>query len=134
MIAVDLAHYLNKDLGFNSVEEIWAEIEKISSIHNGIIEALSDNAREGVLVEGELELLRPEKTKVQSHDAQWYTECHDDVVIQCQQEHRVFFMNTLIDYQSLGLGQHKLVLLNPQAESPCGCGDSFALKGDKQDG
>ena len=69
MIAVDLAHYLNKDLGFNSVEEIWAEIEKISSIHNGVIEALSDNAREGVLVEGELELLRPEKTKVQSHDA-----------------------------------------------------------------
>ena len=36
-------------------------------------------------------------------------------------------MNTLIDYQSLGLGQHKLVLNNPQAESPCGCGDSFAL-------
>ena len=30
MIAVDLAHYLNKDLDFNSVEEIWAEIEKIS--------------------------------------------------------------------------------------------------------
>ena len=68
MIAVDLAHYLNKDLGFNSVEEDLAEIEKFLSIHNGVIEALSDNAREGVLVEGELELLRPEKP-VQSHDA-----------------------------------------------------------------
>jgi predicted molibdopterin-dependent oxidoreductase YjgC len=69
MIAVDLAKYLDIDLGFSSVEEIWEEIEKISPIHQDIIHSLSEQSREGVLVKGGFELSRPGETKVQSHDA-----------------------------------------------------------------
>ncbi len=69
MIAVDLAKYLDIDLGFSSVEEIWEEIEKISPIHQDVIHSLSEQSREGVLVKGGFELSRPGETKVQSHDA-----------------------------------------------------------------
>ena len=69
MIAVDLAKYLGIGLGFSSVEEIWEEIEKVSPIHENIIHSLSEHSREGILVQGGLDLLRPQETQVQSHDA-----------------------------------------------------------------
>ncbi|MGY6502674.1 MAG: NADH-quinone oxidoreductase subunit NuoG [Acidimicrobiales bacterium] len=41
-IAVDLADRLGMDLGFESVEEIWAEIESVSPAHSGITRAVLD--------------------------------------------------------------------------------------------
>ncbi|NLA35441.1 MAG: molybdopterin-dependent oxidoreductase, partial [Actinobacteria bacterium] len=49
-IAVELADRLGHDLGLESVEEIWAEIEDLSGIHNGLtLEALRANSTEGLL-------------------------------------------------------------------------------------
>lgn len=35
---------------------------------------------------------------------------------------------TQIDYKTVSLGQAQLVFNNPNVESECGCGESFALK------
>ena len=49
-IAAELADRLGHDLGFESAEEIWAEIEELSGIHNGItLELLAQNSVEGVV-------------------------------------------------------------------------------------
>lgn len=66
---------------------------------------------------------------IQSQQAGLHTEQHGSVIIQVPGDQVHAFRNTFIDYQDLGLGQHKMVLNNPQAQSPCGCGDSFALEG-----
>lgn len=50
MIAAELANRLGADLGFTSVEEIWAEVQKVSTAHAGITLAELANEPDGVLV------------------------------------------------------------------------------------
>jgi len=51
MIAVELAHRLGGDLGFETIEQIWDEIERVAPSHAGITHALlaSPLARDGVV-------------------------------------------------------------------------------------
>jgi predicted molibdopterin-dependent oxidoreductase YjgC len=49
MIAAELAFRLGADLGFASAEEIWAEIQKVSSAHAGISLAKLAAEADGVL-------------------------------------------------------------------------------------
>jgi NADH-quinone oxidoreductase subunit G len=52
MIAAELAAHLSADLGFDSLEAIWDEIERLASSHAGVTRELlsSDAARDGVVV------------------------------------------------------------------------------------
>ncbi|HLT16620.1 MAG TPA: NADH-quinone oxidoreductase subunit NuoG [Acidimicrobiales bacterium] len=52
MIAVDLARFLEADLGFSTLEEIWAEIEALAPSHAGLtLEVLHGyDARDGVVI------------------------------------------------------------------------------------
>jgi len=52
MIAVDLAYRLGGDLGFDSRDAIWREVERLAPSHRGITRALlqSHDARDGVMV------------------------------------------------------------------------------------
>ena len=52
MIAVELAAHLGVDTGLSSLEEIWAEIERVSPLHAGVSQALitSRLGRDGVVV------------------------------------------------------------------------------------
>ncbi|MGH9077976.1 MAG: NADH-quinone oxidoreductase subunit NuoG, partial [Acidimicrobiales bacterium] len=66
MIAVELAAAMGHDAGLSSLEEIWAEVERVSPLHAGVSEALvtSRQARNGVVVPfateaGEMEAPRP---------------------------------------------------------------------------
>jgi NADH-quinone oxidoreductase subunit G len=51
MIAVELASQLGADLGFESIEDVWAEIETVVPTHHGITQsALQDKAnRDGIV-------------------------------------------------------------------------------------
>jgi iron-sulfur cluster assembly accessory protein len=40
----------------------------------------------------------------------------------------------LIDFVKMGLGQKQLTFKNPNADSECGCGESFNLKNSETDG
>ncbi len=62
MIAVELASRLGGNLGVTSLAELWAEIEVVSPLHQGVSQALlvSRQARNGVVVPLELETARPE--------------------------------------------------------------------------
>ncbi len=52
MIAAELAAHLGTDLGFSSLEDIWAEIERVSPLHAGVTYDLlsSREGRDGVPV------------------------------------------------------------------------------------
>jgi len=52
MIAVELAQRLGADLGVRSLEELWAEIERVSPLHSGVSHDLLSSARgrDGVVV------------------------------------------------------------------------------------
>ncbi|HWG74179.1 MAG TPA: NADH-quinone oxidoreductase subunit NuoG [Acidimicrobiales bacterium] len=52
MIAVELAAHLGVDAGLSSLEEIWAEIERVSPLHAGVSQALvtSRQGRNGIVV------------------------------------------------------------------------------------
>lgn len=50
MIAAELANRLGSDLGFSSVDEIWAEIQQLSTAHAGITLAELAAEPDGVLV------------------------------------------------------------------------------------
>ncbi len=52
MIAVELAAHLGVDMGYQSPDDVWAEIEKVSPLHRGVThEALSGvYGRDGVVV------------------------------------------------------------------------------------
>ena len=52
MIASELAYGLGHDLGLGSLEEIWAEVESLSSLHAGVGEALlsGNDGRDGLVV------------------------------------------------------------------------------------
>ncbi len=52
MIAVELASRLGADLGVTTLAELWAEIERVSPLHQGVSQALlvSRQARNGVVV------------------------------------------------------------------------------------
>lgn len=66
MIAVELASRLGTDLGATSLEELWAEIERISSLHVGVSQALlmSRQGRNGVVVPRGLEVDASELAEV----------------------------------------------------------------------
>jgi predicted molibdopterin-dependent oxidoreductase YjgC len=51
-VAAELADRLGKDLGFGSLEDIWAEIERVSPLHQGVSHAVlvSPQGRDGVRV------------------------------------------------------------------------------------
>ena len=51
-IAVELATRLEADLGFDAVEQIWAEIASLSAAHEGITAAALASARDGVIAAG----------------------------------------------------------------------------------
>jgi NADH-quinone oxidoreductase subunit G len=52
MIAVELATHLGGDLGAGSLEDLWAEIERVSALHRGVSRALRESlsGRDGVVV------------------------------------------------------------------------------------
>ncbi|MGH9068226.1 MAG: hypothetical protein ACRD0J_12190, partial [Acidimicrobiales bacterium] len=52
MIAVELAFVLGVDLGFESLEDVWAEVEALAPSHSEVTTALlgSPQARDGVVV------------------------------------------------------------------------------------
>jgi NADH-quinone oxidoreductase subunit G len=50
MIAAELANRMGADLGFTSVEEIWAEIQRLSTAHAGVTLAELTATVDGVLV------------------------------------------------------------------------------------
>ncbi|MGH9186552.1 MAG: molybdopterin oxidoreductase family protein, partial [Acidimicrobiales bacterium] len=52
VIATDLAYRLGSDLGLESLEAIWAEVERLSAAHAGVTRAVLDSpsARDGVVV------------------------------------------------------------------------------------
>ena len=52
MIAVELAAYMGEDLGFESLHDIWGEIQEVSQLHRGLsIAALgAPGAKEGIVV------------------------------------------------------------------------------------
>jgi NADH-quinone oxidoreductase subunit G len=66
MIAVQLASRLGSNLGANSLEDLWAEIETVSPLHRGVPQALliSRQGRNGVVVPLGLETPSPELTDV----------------------------------------------------------------------
>ena len=66
MIAVELASRLGGNLGVTSLAELWAEIEVVSPLHQGVSQALlvSRQARNGVVVPLELETTQPELSEV----------------------------------------------------------------------
>ena len=66
MIAVELASRLGADLGATSLEELWAEIERVSPLHQGVSQALlgRSTGRNGVVVPLGLETARPELSEV----------------------------------------------------------------------
>jgi NADH-quinone oxidoreductase subunit G len=66
MIAVELASRLGSSLGAGSLEELWAEIERVSPLHRGVSHALlvSRQGRNGVVVPLGLETPSPELTDV----------------------------------------------------------------------
>lgn len=64
-IAVELADRLGVDLGFGSVADVLAEMATVSQVHAGLTpEVLVANTRDGVVLEGWPELVRPESTEV----------------------------------------------------------------------
>jgi NADH-quinone oxidoreductase subunit G len=68
-IAVDLAERLGGDLGFESVDDVLAELVTVSPLHSALTpEALAEATREGILIEGSLGLDRPEPTGVPGRD------------------------------------------------------------------
>ena len=60
VIASELATRLGVDLGFSSLDDIWAEISRISPLHRGVTyEALvGSNARDGLVVPGDRDATR----------------------------------------------------------------------------
>lgn len=69
MIAVGLAERLGADLGFASVDDVWAELAAVSPVHAGLDrEVLAASTREGVLVPGGMPLVRPVPTEVPDRD------------------------------------------------------------------
>jgi NADH-quinone oxidoreductase subunit G len=69
MIAVGLAERLGADLGFASVDDVWAELAAVSPVHAGLDrEVLAASTREGVLVPGGMPLVRPAPTEVPDRD------------------------------------------------------------------
>ncbi len=68
-IAVELAERLGTDLGFESVDDVLAELATVSPLHAGVTSAaLAESTREGILVEGALDADRPEPTGVPGRD------------------------------------------------------------------
>ncbi len=61
IIAYELAARLGVDLGFSSLDDIWAEVAALSPLHQGIThEALTgSNARDGLLAPGAREAIEP---------------------------------------------------------------------------
>ncbi len=49
MVAAELAHRLGADLGFTDEAEIWAEIERVSAVHEGLTFAALDAEPDGLL-------------------------------------------------------------------------------------
>ncbi|MGC8627205.1 MAG: NADH-quinone oxidoreductase subunit NuoG [Acidimicrobiales bacterium] len=51
-VAAELASRLGKDLGFGCLEDIWAEVERVSPLHRGVPHAalVSPQGRDGVVV------------------------------------------------------------------------------------
>jgi len=69
-IAVELADRLGTDLGFGSVDDVLAELVSVSGVHAALTaEALAEATREGVLLDGRLQLTRPDRTEVPVNDA-----------------------------------------------------------------
>ncbi len=52
----------------------------------------------------------------------------DDIQVYVPKESIDSLKGTVIDLKDKGLGQQQLVFNNPNAESLCGCGESFNLK------
>lgn len=50
VIATELAEQLGASLGFEDLDEVWAEIEKVSATHRGLTLRFLDSNREGVVV------------------------------------------------------------------------------------
>jgi predicted molibdopterin-dependent oxidoreductase YjgC len=55
VIAVDLAFRLGADLGFETVDDVWAEIEQVAPAHRGLtLDRLTGpDGREGLVVDGD---------------------------------------------------------------------------------
>jgi len=69
-IAVELADRLGTDLGFGSVDDVLAEIASVSDVHAGLdAVALVEATREGLLLDGRADLVRPDRTEVPVNDA-----------------------------------------------------------------
>ncbi|MEC9395148.1 MAG: NADH-quinone oxidoreductase subunit NuoG, partial [Actinomycetota bacterium] len=62
VIAVELADRLGTDLGFGSVDDVLAEIASVSDVHAGLdAVALVEATREGLLLDGRADLVRPDR-------------------------------------------------------------------------
>ncbi|MEC9000379.1 MAG: NADH-quinone oxidoreductase subunit NuoG [Actinomycetota bacterium] len=69
-IAVELADRLGTDLGFGSVDDVLAEIASVSDVHAGLdAVGLVEATREGLLLDGGADLVRPDRTEVPVNDA-----------------------------------------------------------------
>ncbi len=65
MIAAELAERLGTSLGFTSLDGIWTELAAVSPVHADISpEAVLSSGTEGILVAGEMPLVRPQETTV----------------------------------------------------------------------
>ena len=75
MIAVELATHLGGDLGAGSLEDLWAEIEKVSALHRGVSKALRESlsGRDGVVVPLGLDGGVPGRPRPPSRSTRWPT-------------------------------------------------------------
>jgi predicted molibdopterin-dependent oxidoreductase YjgC len=59
MIPIELGNRLDSDFGPQNLDQIWAELSKVSPIHSHLnLEVIRNSQREGILVSGKTELSR----------------------------------------------------------------------------